>query len=126
MDRTRNWMRMTPRVLSIAFTLSLALFSLDVFEIEASTAERLLALLMHNIPSLALALVTLLAWKRDLIGAAGFIGAGCFYIWMVASNSNVSPMQGLLWSLTIAGPALVIGLLYLINWNVGRKQKSVH
>lgn len=124
MDRTGKWLRLTPRVLSIALVLFLALFSLDVFEGEASAGERLLALFMHNIPSLTLAVVTVVAWKWDLVGAIGFIGAGCFYIVMVFANANVSPMLALLWSATIAGPALLIGALYLASWQRGRKKKA--
>lgn len=123
MDRTGKWLRLTPRVLSIALVLFLALFSLDVFEGEASAGQRLLALFMHNIPSLTLAAVTVFAWKRDLVGAIGFIGAGCFYIWMVFSSGNVSPIMALMWSVQIAGPALLIGVLYLANWQRGRKRK---
>ncbi|HSL93389.1 MAG TPA: hypothetical protein VK905_02170 [Bacillota bacterium] len=119
MDRPGKWLHLAPRVLSVAFVLFLALFSLDVFEIEASLGELVLGFLIHNIPSLLLAIVTVFAWKRDLVGAISFFAATVFYIWFIVGNLSHSGLPlgaTVLASLTIAGPALVISALYLANW----------
>jgi hypothetical protein len=121
MDRPGTWLHWAPRVLSIAFILFLALFSLDVFDIEASPGELALGFLMHNIPSLLLTIVTMFAWKRDLVGAIGFFAATVFYIWFIVGNLSHSGLPlgaTVLASLTIGGPALVIGALYLIDWRI--------
>ena len=122
---TDKWSYWAPRIMSIAFILFLTLFSLDVFEIEASPKELALGLLIHNIPSLILTVVTAIAWKFDLVGAIGFFAATVIYIWFIMGNLSHSGLPlgaTVLASLTIGGPALVIGALYLVNWRRRRKR----
>jgi hypothetical protein len=66
------WYIWIPRTLIILLALFMALFSLDVFEMQASLEQKLLALLMHNIPSLLLLLTLLITWRRPLLGAIFF------------------------------------------------------
>lgn len=115
-----------PRVLSILFICFLALFSLDVFEPGMSAGEIMLGLLMHNIPSIIMAILLVIAWKKEIVGAVGYFGAGLLYIGIVIFNIVNSGLQWYLaisWSLIIAGPLFIIGILFLINW---KKRNETH
>jgi hypothetical protein len=113
-----------PRILSIIFILLLMLFSLDVFAENLSFWETALALFMHNIPALILLVLVIISWKHELVGAITFILAGLLYI--IWTSSNVSIGAALSWSLQIAGPAFLIGILFLIGWlNKKKTEKNV-
>ncbi|MGB3975604.1 MAG: hypothetical protein WBM02_09665 [bacterium] len=124
--KTGKFIFWTPRILAVIFILFLALFSLDVFENNHSTGELMLRLLIHNIPSIILAVILWISWKHEIVGAIAFILAGIFYIVMIASgqvgNFELSSWWMLINSLAIAGPALFIGILFLIGW---RRKKNV-
>lgn len=104
----------SPRILSILFILFLGLFSLDIFGNNYTFWETVVGLFMHNIPSIILLVLVLIAWKHELVGAIAFIGAGLFYIFITLKN----PIEWYLilsW-LTITGPAILVGVLWFINW----------
>ena len=127
MGKNRRALYWTPRILSILFILFLSLFSLDVFEPGLGGGEIALALLMHNIPSLILTVLVILACRREIVGAVAFLGAGLAYVGFVlyGSAANGLPWQlALSWSLTIAGPAFLVGILYLINWKKRREGRQ--
>ena len=104
-----------PRVLSILFILFLALFSLDVFTPGAGVWEIVVGLLMHNIPVIILTAVLIVAWRYEWIGGVAFILAGIAYIVAVA-NGELPWYVALSWSMTIAGPAFLIAVLFFANW----------
>lgn len=109
----------TPRILSILFILFLALFSLDVFDMNLGFWQTILGLVMHNIPSFILLIVLLVSWKHEIVGGIAFILAGLLYsgisiIRIITSNPIEWYM--LSWSLIIAGPAFLIGILFIIGW----------
>ena len=93
-----------PRVLTIIFLGFLALFSLDIFEGNYGFWGTAVGLFMHNIPVMILAIV--------------FVMAGLWYITLVGRNMIMHPGQpGTIFSsLIIAGPALFIGILFLVGW----------
>lgn len=105
----------TPRILAILFILFLALFSLDVFEGDYGFWGTILALFMHNIPSFALLIVLLISWRYEIVGAVVFILAGLLYIIWLLINRELEWYM-LLLVLQIAGPAFLIGILFLIGW----------
>jgi hypothetical protein len=111
-----------PRVLSIMFLLFLAMFSLDIFSMRLSPWETAVGLFMHNIPVLVLAIILLISWKYEIIGGIVFILAGLLYMTMVLKN----PFEGyaISYSLIIAGPAFLVGILFIINWIKKRKPKD--
>ena len=111
-DKVIYW---TPRILSIIFILFLALFSLDVFEPGLSMGQIMLGLFMHNIPSLVLLAVLLIAWRYEIVGGIAYILAGILYI-IFAFGRNGFQLYLLVWSAQIAGPAFLIGALFLIGW----------
>lgn len=103
-----------PRVISILFIIFLAMFSLDVFTPGATAKDIIIGLFMHNIPALILVVVLIISWKYEVVGGIVFILAGLVYIIMVAIRQPW-PLV-LTWSLTIAGPAFLIGILFMITW----------
>lgn len=105
----------TPRIVSILFILFIALFSLDVFEPGLSLGQMIIGFLMHNIPTFALIIIVIIAWKREIVGAIAFFLAGIAYIVSVFASSDFEWYM-LSWSLIIAGPAFFIAILYLLNW----------
>ena len=108
----------TPRILSILFILFLAMFSLDVFEGNCGFWGTILGLFMHNIPALVLLVVLIISWKYEyeIVGGIVFVLAGLLYIIMVIIRSSLPLPIAISWSLTIAGPAFLIGILFMINW----------
>lgn len=122
--KIKKWIYWTPRVLAILFILFLAMFSLDIFEGNYGFWGTILGLFMHNIPSLVLLAVLLISWKYEIVGGIVFILAGLLYTGMSIIRlimSNPHEWYMLSWSLQIAGPAFLIGILFLVNWR--RKKK---
>ena len=107
-----------PRVGTILFLVFLALFSLDIFEENYGFWGTIVGLLMHNIPVFFLLLILVISWKYEIVGGVVFTVASLLYIGMWWNNMAMHPGQPgvLLGSMIIAGPALVIGVLFLINW----------
>ena len=108
-----------PRILSILFLLFLAMFSLDIFDAQYDFWGTVLGLFMHNIPVFVLLIVLIISWKYEIVGGIVFILAGLAYICMTIQR--VEWHIALSWSMTIAGPAFIIGLLFLINWYQKKK-----
>ncbi|EKD56826.1 MAG: hypothetical protein ACD_58C00074G0001 [uncultured bacterium] len=109
----------TPRILSIIFILFLSLFSLDVFEGNYGFWGTVLALFMHNIPSIVLLIILIISWNKEIVGGIAFILAGLLYcainiIGLIQSN----PIEWyrLAWCVQIAIPAFFIGILFLMGW----------
>ena len=98
----------TPRVLTIAFAMFLALFALDVFN-EGYTGWRLLlALVMHLKWPAMVAAMLVLAWRWEWVGTLLFAGLGMYYLRYNLRHPN--------WILVISGPLFLIAALFLINW----------
>ena len=103
-----------PRLISIAFLLFLSLFSLDVFEMTNGFWPTVLALFMHNLPTLVLLIVLLIAWRHELVGVIFYLLAGLLYITLLVRQ----PFEWyyLAWAATIAGPAFLISYLFWLGW----------
>jgi hypothetical protein len=112
-----------PRIISILFVLFLAMFSLDVFGNGYTWWETIVGLFMHNIPAMILAVIVWISWKYEIVGGIGFILAGFAYIAMLAISgiNNQFEWYMISWSMTIAGPAFLVGGLFLLNWREKRK-----
>lgn len=104
-----------PRILAILFILFLAMFSLDIFDGNYGLWGTIVGLFMHNIPALILLAVLIISWKYEIVGGIVFILAGLAYIIMIMMNQTFEWYM-LSWALTIAGPAFLVGILFLINW----------
>jgi len=108
----------TPRILSIIFICFLALFSLDVISSELNFWQIVVGLFVHNIPALILLIVLLISWKYEIVGGVVYILAGVLYVLMIQMNILRSSFEWYMisWILIIAGPAFLIGILFIINW----------
>jgi hypothetical protein len=106
----RRWLFWTPRVLGIAFALFISLFAMDVFGGHYPLSQLLVALGMHLIPTALVAIALIVAWRWEWVGAVLFFGLGVAYI--------VSMWGRFGWDTyaLIAGPAFLMGLLFLLNW----------
>jgi len=105
----------TPRIVSIIFLLFLAIFSLDVFGNGYTFWETVVGLLMHNIPVFVLAIVLWISWKYEIVGAIAFILAGILYTISMLIGGRLVGYE-ILYSLIIAVPAFLIGILFWMNW----------
>jgi thiol:disulfide interchange protein len=114
-QRVSAFVYWAPRVLSIMFIAFLALFSLDVITPESSLKEIIVGLIMHNIPVFIMIIVLVIAWKHEIVGAIAFLLAGVIYV-VFTTRSGLDWRIALSWSMTIAGPAFLIGGLFLVNW----------
>ena len=102
----------TPRVLCILFAAFISIFAADVFGEGRGFWQTALGLLIHLIPTFLLTAVLIVSWRREWIGGILFILSGALYIvWAWNKPFGV-------WStfLLIAGPPVLTGVLFLLNW----------
>jgi hypothetical protein len=107
-----------PRVLGIMFALFLSIFALDVFGAGYSFWESILAFLIHQVPVFVLLIAIVLAWRGPWIGAVVFLA---FAAWYLANNWTPAAIYA---NLVIAGPSLLIGVLYLAAWLTSRQMTA--
>ncbi len=106
---SRRLLFWTPRVICIGFAIFLSLFALDVFNEHYGFWKTALALLIHLVPVYIVLAVLAIAWRWEWVGAAGFAGLALWY-----ANGTWSRHPD--WVLTIAGPLVIIAVLFLVNW----------
>jgi len=123
MERQVNrYLYWAPRALAILFILFLAMFSLDVISPGLSTQRILIGLFMHNLPSLVLLVVLIIAWRYEIVGGIFFILAGLLYVIWMAWTLPWFDIIGA--CLAIGGPAILVGVLFMLNWNKKKQQSS--
>ncbi|MCW5979411.1 MAG: hypothetical protein KIT09_15145 [Bryobacteraceae bacterium] len=98
-----------PRILAIAFGLFVSLFALDSFSGQASIWVKLGRFAVHLIPVAIYAVILVLAWRWEWVGAALFAALGALYVATIGR-------QHLDWSLMIAGPLFLLAALFLAGW----------
>jgi cell division protein FtsW (lipid II flippase) len=103
-----------PRILALLFVGFLSIFALDVFS-EYSGWSVVPALLIHLIPSFALLLIIIVAWKNDLIGMFVFLATGVGYVFLAGFDRPWS------WYAGISGPSILVGILFMINYIYQRR-----
>jgi hypothetical protein len=109
--RLANIIHWAPRVAAILIILFVSLFSLDVFEMEASPLELLGGFLMHNIPSIGMLVLLIFAWKRPAVGFVAFlVAAVLFAIFFVRG------IYSLLNLLLFVIPILLVAFLFYVDW----------
>jgi hypothetical protein len=103
-----HWM---PRIAAILMILFVGLFSLDVFEPGAPLSQMLLGFLIHNIPTILLIVVLILAWIWPAVGFVAFlVAAACFAIISVRSGYFLPNL------LFFMLPILFIAGLFYVDW----------
>jgi hypothetical protein len=114
----------SPRVLGLLFALFVSLFALDVFGQGYSFWATIGALLMHLMPVYILLIALVIGWRWAWAGALLFIG---FSIWYLIVSWGPFPLIAILvgaWPL--AAPALLVGLLFLLDWLYTPKLQVTH
>lgn len=114
-----------PRIFTGLFIPFLMIFSLDVFSENLGLWGTVLGLILHNIPAVILLVIAIISWRHELVGAVIFNLAGLLYIWWMTAAGHPIPMTWhvmLNWFMGIGAPAMVVGMLYLIEW--AKKRKS--
>jgi hypothetical protein len=80
-------------------------------------------LLIHNIPTILLAVVIWISWKYEIVGGIAFIIAGLAHMVFSVVRVDVEPWYiSQAASLIIDAPAFLIGILFLMGWFKKKKQ----
>lgn len=119
MKKPKKALYWAPRILSILFICFLTLFSLDIFQPGMSAGEIVAGLFFHNIPSIVLLILLVVAWKKEIVGAISYFCVGLLYVVFLIYSAATSGLPWhlvLSWGMLIAGPAFIIGVLFLFNW----------
>lgn len=114
-ERSLYW---APRVLGILAILFMMLFSLDCFDFMESFLEMLTCFFMHNIPSLGIALVLVIAWKWELIGGLLFV-VGFIVMAIFFRSFSGNPA-----SLIVIAPFLITGILFILHYFYTSKKNT--
>lgn len=102
----------TPRALCVVFALLISIFALDVFGEGRGFWLTLVALMMHLIPTFLLLFVLWVSWRREWVGGVLFPLLGAFYLVWAWDKPFASWWVLLL----MAGPPVLTGALFLLNW----------
>lgn len=111
--RKNSLMYWVPRVGAIAYALFLSLFTFDAWEGTNSFWEGFLGWLIHLLPVAIVALALIIAWRRPFVGGLVFFLLGALFLYLFASDFNDDWTNFALTALLIAGPLILLGILFL-------------
>jgi hypothetical protein len=95
------------------------MFALDAFEGGKTLLQGLRDFLIHLSPMLLLLGVVALSWRWQWIGGVVFTVFALAYAYFAAILRNHPD-----WILPIAGPLLLVGVLFLLSWMRRDKARS--
>jgi len=119
---TVRWAARILCILAIAFV---SLFALDVFE-QGSLGQKIIAFLLHMIPSFVLIIVLIIAWKREIVGgiAIALIGlATAPFVYNLNYHRSLSASIGLKNAALLCVPFILVGVLFIISYWLHRPKK---
>lgn len=96
-----------PRISGMSIAIFFAIFALDAFT-GTSFLDALPAFAIHLVPAILAVLIVAIAWRFELFGAVAFIALGVLYAVMVRGRLD--------WVVTISGPLIGVGVLFLVAW----------
>jgi hypothetical protein len=99
----------SPRVAGVLVSLFIGMFALDAFSEGKPFFQALPDFLIHVIPALVLLVIVGASFRWPWIGAIAFIGLAALYA-VTMSNGRLD------WIVTISGPLLVVGALFVWSW----------
>ena len=106
---TDSFLLWSPRIVGILVSLFIGMFALDAFSEGKPLLQALPDFFIHLIPAFVLLAIVGASLRRPWIGAVIFIGLAVMYA--------VTMSKGRLdWIVTISGPLLLVGALYLWSW----------
>jgi hypothetical protein len=112
-----------PRVLLIVLIGFISIFSFDVFEGSAPLIDKLLALLIHLIPSFLMLIVLIISWIIPQIGGIlCIILGGVFGVWFRAWNVFTSQGVANIFPLILVLLLVIVGILFIA---FGRQRKKL-
>ncbi len=103
----------------MCFAGFLAIFASDVFGEHLGTGELMLALFMHLLPTFLVLAVLAMAWTHEWIGSAAFLMLAVVYAWWALPKHWD-------WVVFIAGPMVLIALLFWMSWTARRHARLAH
>jgi hypothetical protein len=115
--------RRVARVLCILAIAFISLFALDVFSEGVGLGQKIVAFLLHMIPSFVLIIVLIIAWKHELVGGIliALIGlAASLFIYSLNYSRSHSFSRGLQTAAMIGAPFVIAGLLFMISYFLHR------
>ncbi len=99
-----------PRLAALLIIFFVTLFSLDVFGENGTFLEQIGAFLIHSLPSIAMILLLIFAWRRPVVGFIAFLIAGLFFLRFVILGHDLGHF------LLFSGPLLLISALFYADW----------
>lgn len=97
-----------PRVLTILFILFISTFALDAFQENLTLSQAITAFVIHLLPSAILLVILIVSWRWPAGGVLYIVLAG----WYIARF----PSRPVLVHVIIAGPAILCGALFIIQY----------
>lgn len=107
-----------PRVLIIAFTAFISLFSFDAFSGNDPILDKLAGFLIHMLPSLVMILFLVLTWKRPAAAGVIFILLGVVFTFFFNTYEQAASF------FTISLIPVLTGLMFLVPAMIRRKTSS--
>lgn len=114
MNKTRI-LYFLPRAMATALIIFLAIFALDVFEPGKNFTYYVVALCMHLIPNFVLAIVLVIAWKKEMLGGVLFLLISFIFTIFFRAYQNLASF------FVVSLPIFLIGILFVINNRRGIK-----
>ena len=105
---SRKLVLWSPRILGILVSLFLGVFALDEFDGGKSPLQALPDFAMHVVPTLALLVVVGVSWRWEWVGGLVFTALAACYTYLARTHLS--------WILAIAGPLLIVGVLFFWSW----------
>jgi len=107
---TKRVLFWTPRVLGILFAIFVSVASLDVFSEGYDLWQTIGAFLLHLVPTFIVVIGLIIAWRWEWVGAVLFNALAVFYVVWAWGRFPLGAY------LSISGPLVLIGVLFLLNW----------
>ena len=104
-----------PQILACIFAAFLSIFAADCFENQSFSLRLFIGLFIHLLPSFLILFLAWLGGRFPIIAAACFCLLGVGYIAMTLGRFPVMTQA------IIAGPPILIGLLFLNCYFAGRR-----
>ncbi len=109
----------SPRIIGILAILFMMMFSIDCFDGEGPVMDKLICLIMHNIPSFCFIIVLIIAWKWELIG--GILIA----LISLAAAIMFKSFAGNPASLLVISPFIVCSVLFMYQHYLQKRPKKL-
>ena len=94
------------------FAAFIGIFAADVFGEGGGFWRVALALVMHLIPTFLAVALLAVSWRHEWIGGILYVALGVFYVAWAWGR----PFARWYVFLLIAGPPILVGALFLLNW----------